>query len=243
MEERSVTRRTALPLVVVAATFFLPMTDSCNHAVSPMTYVAGGGVAPAIWVIPTFVTAVVLAAAVFRSWRAKARTALAFAAMGAFAITLPLLGALFAVDGAYVMAPIYGVASLATALLMKRARAKAGWERLSALLDAYAIAAFPLSVTIAALAKYSGAYLFVIAYVAFASQRALVALQSIRGRRRAGDARAVHGESVAADRRLRVAGDAGRNDELHARIGPQEDLSLDAADEDVPSGRSQTASS
>jgi hypothetical protein len=243
MEERSVTRRTALPLVAVAATFFLPMVDSCKQAVSPLTYVAGGGVGPALWVLPTFVTAAVLAVAVFRSWRAKARTALAFAAMGAFALTLPVLGVIFGVDGAYVMAPIYGAATLATLLLLKRARAKGAWERLSALLDAYAVAAFPLAVTITALAKYAGAYAFVIAYVAFATQRGLVALQSVRGRRRTRDARAVDGEAVAADLRLRVAGNAGGNDELHARIGPQEDLSLDAADEDVPGVRSKAASS
>lgn len=207
-----------MPLVAVAATFFLPMTDSCNRAVSPLTYVAGGGVGPAIWVIPTFVTAVVLAAAVFRSWRSKAKTALAFAAMGAFAITLPVLGVIFGVDGAHVMAPIYGVATLATVLLMKRARAKAGWERLSALLDAYAAAAFPLSVTIASLAKYSGAYIFVVAYVAFATQRALVALQSALERR----ARLSRADTA----RVRVGAEEPR-----ARIGEREEALDEEPDE------------
>src|SRR5439155_9557259 len=98
------------------------------------------GVGPVMWVLPTFVTALVLAGAVFRPWGTKAKTALAFAAMGAFALTLPVLGVILGVDGAYVIAPLYGVATLGTALLLKRARAKAGWERLSSLLDAYAVA-------------------------------------------------------------------------------------------------------
>ncbi len=211
-EEKSVTRRTALPLVAVVATFFLPMADSCKHAVSPLTFVAGGGVGPAIWVIPTFVTAAVLAVAVFRSWRAKAKTALAFATMGAFALTLPVLAVIFAFDGAHLMVPTYAAATLVTALLMKRAREKMGWQRLSALLDAYAAAAFPLSITIASLARYSGAYVFVIAYVAFATQRALVALQSIGGKRRA-------------EHRVRIAAEEPR-----ARIGESDE---EALEEDV----------
>ena len=242
-EEKSVTRRTALPLALVVATFFLPMADSCHRAVSPLTYVAEGGVGPALWVIPTFVTAAALAVAVLRSWRSKAKNALAFAAMGAFALTLPVLGVIFAMDGAYVMAPIYAVATLATALLMKRAKSRRGWQRLSALLDAYAVAAFPLSLTIAMLARYAGAYAFVIAYVAFATQRVLFALESIGGRRRARDARTVDAEAVAGDLRARVAADARGHDELHARIGPQEDLSLDAADEEMADDGSKAASS
>jgi hypothetical protein len=226
-EEKSVTRRTALPLVAVVATFFLPMTDSCKDAVSPLTYVEGGGVGPVIWVIPTFVTAAVLAVAVFRSWRRKAKTALAFATMGAFALTLPALAVMFGVDGAYVMAPIYAVATLATALLMKRAREKMGWQRLSALLDAYAAAAFPLAITIASLAKYSGAYVFVIAYVAFATQRALVALQSIGARR--------------AEHRVRIAAEEPR-----ARIGEREEeeaLEADVLEENAKRLVSAPASS
>jgi hypothetical protein len=194
------------------------MTDSCDHAISPLTYVAESGVASAFWVVPTFVTALVLVVAVFRSWRAKAKTALAFAAMGAFALTLPVLGAIFTVDGAHVMGPIYAVATLATVLFLMRARARAGWERLSSLLDAYAAAAFPLALTIAMLAKYAGAYAFVIAYVAFATQRALVAIQSAIERRRA--------RAGADARRVRVGGEEPR-----ARIGEREALEQDEAEE------------
>jgi hypothetical protein len=220
-DEKSITRRTALPLALVAATFFLPMADSCNHAVSPLTYVAEGGVASAIWLIPTFITAEVLAVAVFRSWRQKAKTASAFATMSAFALTLPVLGVLFAFDGARVMAPIYAVATLVTAWLMKRARAKMGWERLSALLDAYAVAAFPLSVTIAALARYSGAYVFVIAYVAFATQRALVALQSVSTR-----AQVVRTRVAAEDARARIAEptEAALDDDVEIEARPPRKL-------------------
>ena len=233
-----------MPLVVVAGTFFLPMAQACDHGVSPLKYIAEDHDALAtIWIAPTFAVAAVLAIAVMRSWRAKAKNALAFAVMGAFALTLPVFTVMFGLQKVHTMSTLYAVAAVGTIALLERARRKRGWERLSALLDAYAVAAFPLATTIAWLAQYSGAYIFVVAYVAFATQRALVAIQSVRGRRaRTGDARAVDAEALASDRRLRVAGDAGRHDELHARIGPQEDLSLDPADEDV-TARAKAASS
>jgi hypothetical protein len=215
VEERSVTRRTALPLVVVAATFFLPMVDSCERAISPLSYVAEGPW-QALWVLPTFAAAFVLATAVFRSWRSKAKTAIAFAAMGAFALTLPFHGVAFGVSGALVPAIMYGVATLGTVLLLGRARAKTGWQRLSSLLDAYAVAAAPLAVTIATIGKYAGAYAFVVAYVAFATQRGLVAIQSAIDRRR----RAVNADGT----RVRIGASEPR-----ARIGEHEE----ALDEEV----------
>jgi len=80
-----------VPLVVVAGTFFLPMAQACDHGVSPLKYIAEDHDALAtIWIAPTFAVAAVLAIAVMRSWRAKAKNALAFAVMGAFALTLPV---------------------------------------------------------------------------------------------------------------------------------------------------------
>ncbi len=204
-----------MPLGVIVLTFFLPMADACQKVVSPLTYVQGGGVGGAMWVLPTFVTAVLLAVAVVRRRAARAmrdaakpqhELTIALWAMTAFVATLPLLAALFAFDSSWWMAPIYALATATASVLLVRAWRRRAHERVAALLDVYAVAALPLAVAIADIGKYVGAHLFIVAYVALATQRALLALQPRRSLARAEGRNVLHNNtsSVRVDVRLQT---------------------------------------
>jgi hypothetical protein len=159
------TKRAALPLGIIAATFFLPVTDACNKAVSPFTYVRDGNLGSALWVLPTFVAAAVLVTRVRK---------LAFGSVAALVLSLPVIAVLFAGEGSW-LSPVYGAAAVASAWLLTRALLHRDEERDARVLDAFAVAAFPLAVVIADLGKYVGGYLFMFGYAALATQRLLLA--------------------------------------------------------------------
>jgi hypothetical protein len=169
-------KRAALPLGVIVATFFMPMAQSCDHTVSPLTYIRESDVAGAFWIAPTFVAAAVLAAAVL--WRSLAKSVLALLATGLLVATLPFFAVLFAKEHASVLVALYALAFASSLWLIRRAFRNKQLERLSALLDAYAAAALPLAFTITELGRYYGAYIFLVAYVAFAAQRVFVFLRT-----------------------------------------------------------------
>jgi hypothetical protein len=168
---KATTTRASVPLSAIALSFFLPMADTCNHVVSPFRYVREGSAGGALWVVPTFAAAAVLAVAAWRSQRGAARTRSGLLATAALVCTLPVLAVLFLATGAHVLAALYAVAGVASIGLLGRTRRKTGHERLAAVLDAYAVAALPLATSIALIGRYWGAYVFVVAYAALASQR------------------------------------------------------------------------
>lgn len=178
------TRRAALPLGLLALTFFLPMADACNEVVSPFSYIRTANFGAALWLAPTFATAAILAAAVWRSWHGQTRTSAAFLATTALVITLPVLSVLFIHDSGWLQGALYAGAALGSWRLLWRARRAEGAERLSALLDTYLVAVLPLAITIASLARYFGAHLFLAAYGTLAAQRLLALLQRARSKRR-----------------------------------------------------------
>jgi hypothetical protein len=163
-----------MPLSLLLVTFFMPMADACNHAVSPLSYVVESGLASALWVVPTYAAAALLVVAISRS-----ASRLAFYATAALTATLPILAGVFAVDGAKWMALIDLVAMLGAGWLLVRARRLASWQRLSTVLDAYAVAALPFAIAVFELGKHVGAELFYLAYVAFATQRVLLQAQKL----------------------------------------------------------------
>ena len=163
-------RRTSLPLGVLALTFFLPMADSCGDAVSPLRFLADErSFFKDLWLVPTFLTAAVLAVASCRSWRAKPIPAAARWATVSLVATLPVLAVLFAADS-WPTAALYGGATVAAWLLLRRARRGGDAGRPTALLEVYVVAALPLVIQIFGLAKYFGAYLFLGAYAMLASE-------------------------------------------------------------------------
>jgi hypothetical protein len=164
----SPTRRTALPLGLLAITFFLPMAQACNEVVSPLSYISD--FTTGLWLAPTFATAAILAVAVWRSWRGAPRTASAFWATAALVFTMPIMTVLF-VRSNWFEGSMYGVAGVASLLLLLRARRAKEEEKLTALLDTYVVAVLPLATVILMAGKYFGAHLFVAAYATLVAQR------------------------------------------------------------------------
>jgi len=206
------TRRASIPLGLLAITFFLPMADACNEVVSPLSYIRSGNFATALWLAPTFATAAILTAAIWRSRSGAPKTAAAFVATTALVITLPVLAILFLSDSGWLQAPLYAGASVASWLLLRRARRAQPAEKLSALLDVYVVAVLPLAVAILSVAKYFGAHIFLAAYATLAAQRVFSLVQR---------AIATRG-GAATSARVRVAGDIA--DWVSSQTRVQEDL-------------------
>jgi hypothetical protein len=178
MERTKLTKHTSIPLGLVALTFFLPMTDTCNHAVSPLAYIRESGFASGLWIAPTFATAAILTVAVIRSAFGRApKTTAATWATTALVTSLPILAVLFALDKSWASI-LYALTAIASSAILFRARTKRGWERLASLLDVFAVAALPLAAVIVDVGKYFGAYVFLAAYSAFAAQRVFVAVRA-----------------------------------------------------------------
>jgi hypothetical protein len=207
------TGRASIPLGVLAVTFFLPMANACNEAVSPFSYVRSGNFGTALWLAPTFATAAILGAAIWRSRRGDPRTASAFVATAALVITLPVLGVLFLADSAWAQASLYLGAGIASSLLLLRAKRAHAAEKLSALLDVYVVAVLPLTITIFSVAKYFGAHLFLAAYGTLAAQRIFALVARAMSKR----------ASTTTPIRARVAGDISQ-DWGSSQVRVEEDL-------------------
>ncbi len=178
MARTNLTKHASMPLALVALTFFLPMTDACDHAVSPFAYIRESGFSSGLWLAPTFATAAILTVAVLRSaLHSTPKTTSAYWATAALVASLPVLALLFAFDKSW-LSVVYGLTAVASASLLFRARTKRGWDLLASLLDVFAVAALPLAAVIFDVAKYFGAYVFLASYAAFATQRVFVAARA-----------------------------------------------------------------
>ncbi len=166
------TRATALPLGVIAITFFMPMVRVCDeHAVSPMreaTRSPGG-----FFVItPVFFSAAVLCVAIlytFATQRSATRAPLLAMAWNVLASGVCAIGSIgdrtsswVPFGGAALSAPVFGFAW-----------SSRGLRRLALLVDAYLLSAFPIALIVAVSAEHYGAYVFVGAYAGLVLLRAI----------------------------------------------------------------------
>jgi hypothetical protein len=164
------TRPSAVPLLVMAVAFFLPVAQGCNHEVIAPIDEAAQGVLPCLWITPTYLAAALLFVAVVATYRTRrARTGLASAAVALAWVTSVTW--MIAVVAQHARIALYVAVLPSLPIAVFAWRRCFGLRRLAVLLDAYAFAAFPMVAVNATLAQYYGAYVFVGAYAVFVCLR------------------------------------------------------------------------
>jgi hypothetical protein len=169
-EANEPTRTTALPLGIIAITFFMPMVRVCDeHHLSPM-HEATRTPGSFLMFTPVFFSAAVLCVAIvytFAVKRSATRAALISMAWSVLASGVSAIGAIGARDKTWVVFAIAGL----SAPLCGFAWSSRGLRRLALLVDAYVFTAFPIVFLVVTSADSYGAYVFVGAYLALASLR------------------------------------------------------------------------
>ncbi len=164
-------------LAIITVTFFLPMTKACDDVVSPMSQ-AAESVGAFVWIVPTFLSAALLALALVKSLDGNPATRFAFVCVGTLVGTLLVVAVDCLGDKGAFIVPAYGFTALAAIALMVRSRRHYAWRSLSLLVDAYTVAALPLAAVVFAAAEYYGAFIFMFAYTALVAQRITLAVHT-----------------------------------------------------------------
>jgi hypothetical protein len=169
------------PLLIIAITFVLPMTDGCDHVESPLS-VASEGLASAGWIVPPFAAAVLLALVIAHSGMAgRPCNRPAFVVVGTLAAAqlVPLITAVVEdKSAAPTMVGGYLLVTACAGLLLHRARKRYGWCRLSRLIDVYVVSSLPIAFVVTITATYYGAILFIAAYAVLILERVTYQLQT-----------------------------------------------------------------
>jgi hypothetical protein len=179
VRERSTTSASALPLAVVAITFFLPFTKTCSESVASPLSESTKDLGSFFLLAPTFFTAAVLAVAIvytFVTKRSATHLALAATAWSVLAAGWVIVAS-FGKDNAWILF----VATAACAPLYGFAWSSRGLRSLSLLVDAYLFASLPVAALVTISAQFYGAYLFIAAFALLALMRAFELMSRIAG--------------------------------------------------------------
>ena len=186
-ERRSIdtTPASALPLAVIAITFFLPVMKDCDdRVVSPLDE-ASKSLGSFFWIAPLFLASAVLGATIVHTYvkrRGATWAALLFVGLhvaSAAVVALVALGR----DGD--KDALWALPCVPATILYAVAPFRRGRRRLSLLVDAHLFAGLALAALVVSVSAYWGGYTFSVAFLFFvvlrAAQLTFAIFEALRG--------------------------------------------------------------